>query len=202
MKRLFWALAIFAAVGFAISVVGTRQNPASNSTQNENDQVALTAAQQLNSQWKNTYDKTGHFPERQNPAFHKEMLEQLRQISFRHPNDLSAKELLNEYLNRQEKINATLARIEKVRIENDASGRKSFSENLDTTFLKAGRDVHISVSGPKNTILRINYVLLNRPAVYQIQNETDFLERAWRAGFKRVILGDGYTSAWEFKAPR
>ena len=64
------------------------------------------------------------------------------------------------------------------RIINDADGRKGFADILDTTFLKAGRDASFKVSGTKNTTLEMIYILVNRPLVYQITNESKFLENA------------------------
>jgi hypothetical protein len=60
------------------------------------------------------------------------------------------------------------------------------------------------VSGPKNTVLEVEYVLFNRPAIYQLQNETQFFQNAWDAGFKKVILrnGSGYGgNSWVFTTP-
>jgi hypothetical protein len=39
--------------------------------------------------------------------------------------------------------------------------------------------------------LEMVYILVNRPLVYQITNESKFLENAWNAGFKRVIFRSG-----------
>jgi len=44
--------------------------------------------------------------------------------------------------------------------------------------LKAGRDASFKVSGTKNTTLEMIYILVNRPLVYQITNESKFLENA------------------------
>jgi hypothetical protein len=49
------------------------------------------------------------------------------------------------------------------------------------------------------------YILINRPAVYQIVNDTKFLQNAWNAGFKKVIFRSGYgygSNLWIYDAPK
>lgn len=185
-------------------IIKEQTQKAKAQTQKEKDAIAIEAAKQLNEQWEKSFDKTGEYPERQNPAFHSAMLGVVEAIYRRDARVAEAKELQDKMRARQLKIDENEKILRKQRLANDVDGRKRFADNLDTTFLKAGRDAHFRVSGPKSTTLEVTYVLINRPAVYQITNETNFLQDAWSAGFKRVIFrsGLGYGSdAWTYDAP-
>ena len=83
-----------------------------------------------------------------------------------------------------------------MQLANDASGRKAYAERLETNFLKDGRDAVFTVSGPKNTVLTMKYVLINRPFVYKIQNESTFISDAKERGFAKVVLTDGFSNSW------
>ena len=173
-------------------------------TQKEKDANAIEAAKQFNEQWEKSFDKTGKYPERQDPAFHSAMLNIVGAIYRRDARAAEAKELRDKFWERQKKIDDNEERLRKQRIENDASGRKQFADNLETTFLKGGRDLRTHVNGPKNTILDVQYVLFNRPAIYQLQNDTQFFQNAWAAGFKKIILRNGVaygSDSWAFTAP-
>ena len=56
-------------------------------------------------------------------------------------------------------------------------------------------------SGPKSTILKFRYVLLNRPFLHKILNETDILKASERAGFKTVVFTDGYNQSASYSLP-
>jgi hypothetical protein len=53
-------------------------------------------------------------------------------------------------------------------------------------------DAHISTSGAKSTTLVIRFVLVGRPFVYNLMNETQFLENAKNAGFTNTHFTNGY----------
>ena len=165
----------------------------------------VIAAAQLNEQWEKTFDKTGKYPERQDPSAHYAVYGTVLRVPEDSESYPAARALVDKFANRQPKIDAQERRAKADRISNDAEGRKRFADTLDTTFLKAGRDATFSVSGPKNNVLEMVYILINRPAVYQIVNDTKFLQNAWNAGFKKVIFRSGYgygSSSWTYDAPK
>lgn len=165
----------------------------------------VIAAAQLNEQWEKTFDKTGKYPERQDPSAHYAVYGALLRIPEDSESYSAARALVDKFATRQIKIDSQERKTEAERIANDSEGRKRFADTFDITFLKAGRDASFKVSGPKNTVLELVYILINRPAVYQIINGTKFLDNAWNAGFKKVIFRSGYgygSTSWTYEAPK
>jgi hypothetical protein len=209
MGRGFIGLCIVLAVGgFIAANIDTK--PASISQRATVIPAAdhantVIAAAQLNEQWEKTFDKSGKYPERQDPGFHRMAYGSLMNIPLGDENYKAARLLVDKFASRQLKIDASERKVKIDRIANDAEGRKRFADTLDTTFLKAGRDASFKVLGPKNTTLEMVYVLVNRPMVYQITNDSKFLENSWNAGFKKVIFRSGYgygSNAWTYDAPK
>lgn len=164
----------------------------------------VVAADQLNGIWAATFDKTGEFPPGQQATVHADALKALIRIPTNSEHYEKASELRIAFATRQVRINDAERRRRLAAVENDIEGRKRFAKNIDITFLKAGSDVGVAASGPKNTVLTISYVLMNRPLVYQIETQSRFLQNAWDAGFKKVILTDGRSfgaNVWTFEAP-
>ncbi|MGB8399838.1 hypothetical protein [Bradyrhizobium sp.] len=196
---LLIVLAIFWFIGSANQSTSTTKLPPADHAN------TVVAAAQLNEQWEKTFDKTGKYPDRQDPSAHYAVYGALLRIPEDSQSYSAARGLVDKFSSRQLKIDAQERRAKAERIGNDAEGRKRFADTLDTTFLKAGRDASFKVSGPKNTVLEMVYILVNRPAVYQIANDTKFLENAWNAGFKKVIFRSGYgygSNSWTYDAPK
>ena len=82
--------------------------------------------------------------------------------------------------------------------EDDVGGRKQFATLMENSFLKKGMDVQVSTSGPKGTTLTIRYILMSRPIVYQVINETDFIKNRRSDGFKKAVFTDGYNKTWTY----
>lgn len=78
----------------------------------------------------------------------------------------------------------------------DAARRKSFARHAEEGLLSKGYDASVWVGGPENRTLRVTYVLMSRPLVYQLTNEHGFLELAEAQGFRKVIFADGYNWRW------
>jgi hypothetical protein len=209
MGRGFIGLCIILAVGGFIAanidVKPVSINPKAAVIAAPDHANTVIAASQLNEQWEKTFDKTGKFPERQDPVFHRAVYGSLLNIPLGDENYKAARMLADRFANRQPKIDAVERKARLERVANDVDGRKRFANNLDTNFLKDGRDAHFTVAGSKNTTLEMNYVLINRPFVYKITNETQFLQDAWAAGFKKVIFRSGYgygSNAWTYDVPK
>jgi hypothetical protein len=67
---------------------------------------------------------------------------------------------------------------EEQRIGNDSAGRKRFAEELESRFLTEWRDAKFRVSGDKNTVLTMTYVLVSCPFVHNLSNDGKFLAGA------------------------
>jgi len=80
-------------------------------------------------------------------------------------------------------------------LEENVDGRKEFVRKLENDFLGNGVDVRLTTSGAKGTILNLRYVLVSRPLLYKLANESTFLENAKHVGFARVHFTDGYGAA-------
>ncbi|TAK47210.1 MAG: hypothetical protein EPO23_12255 [Xanthobacteraceae bacterium] len=211
MKKILFIVAVICVLIFVVLKQKDRlgftpeAQQTSQESSAEQDENSLSAAIQLNAQWEETFDKTGKFPDRQDPAFHTKFVELLAFISPRSPSYAAAQALREKFEVRQKKINNILAAQRRDAIKADSEGRVRVANTFEETFLKKGLDVSITVSGRKNTTLEISYVLMNRPLVYKITNEFGFLERAWNLGFEKVILSNGYglyTNRWVYEVPK
>lgn len=77
-------------------------------------------------------------------------------------------------------------------LEDDVGGRKEFVHKLESNFLKNGMDVRLTTGGAEATILNFRYVLVGRPFLYKLANESALLQNAKRVGFTRVHFTGGY----------
>jgi hypothetical protein len=80
--------------------------------------------------------------------------------------------------------------------EDDVTGRKEYASDLETRYLKAGTDMHISTAGAKGTTLVIRYVLIGRPFVFNTLSDEKIVENWKGAGFSGVRFTDGYSQTW------
>src|SRR5262249_61731989 len=82
-------------------------------------------------------------------------------------------------------------------LKRDVVGREQWADEMERGMLRKGFDVHITLSGADKTVMTMQYVLLSRPTVYQLQ-ESDFFSTMKKRGFKKAILTDGYGRSWTF----
>lgn len=75
-------------------------------------------------------------------------------------------------------------------------GRILVARTLENSMLAQGYDMEISAIGPGHTTLRIKYVLADRPFAYQTANSREITGTARDAGFKRILLYDGFDESW------
>jgi hypothetical protein len=68
----------------------------SSESQAEKDKTLVEAAAQLNDQWKSTFDKTGKFPEKQDPGWHKLIYGKLLYVTQDSPSYTAARKLIDE----------------------------------------------------------------------------------------------------------
>jgi len=74
--------------------------------------------------------------------------------------------------------------------------RKKFAEQYESALLDKGLDVHATVVGGAAETLKIKWVLISRPLVHKLTNDSDFISKLRNLGFKKLILSDGYDSSW------
>lgn len=80
-----------------------------------------------------------------------------------------------------------------------AGVRKQFAEELEQNMLAQGDDVSIAAVGPNSETLRIRWVLIDRPFVYKFINQSTVqVQMIKAAGFKKLILTDGYDKSWSY----
>ena len=72
-----------------------------------------------------------------------------------------------------------------------STSRSVFASTMEETFMKKGLDIRFTTSGPENKILRLTYVLMSQPMVYQFQNEMKLPVMAQGIGFSRIIYSNG-----------
>lgn len=71
------------------------------------------------------------------------------------------------------------------------------AEKIERVFLSNGMDARVYVSGKENTVLTVEYVLLNRAFAYKMTNEGDFYENTKKAGFKKLVF-DNKETTWTY----
>ena len=77
-----------------------------------------------------------------------------------------------------------------------AFARQYYSDELEKVYLSKGMDVEVSVSGTDNTTIKLKYVLMSRPLVYQMTNDSSVTGKLRELGFKKIIFTDGYRNTW------
>jgi hypothetical protein len=78
----------------------------------------------------------------------------------------------------------------------DIAAREYAAKEMERRFLDRGLDAHITAVGKDKTTLRLKYVLVSRPMVHQLANDTATMQSLRKAGFKKLILDDGYREQW------
>jgi hypothetical protein len=70
--------------------------------------------------------------------------------------------------------------------------RKRHADEMESRFLSAGMDMHVYAEGDAATTLRLRYILMSRPLIFKLTNETKMREDARSLGFERIVFADGY----------
>lgn len=78
------------------------------------------------------------------------------------------------------------------------AARKSHAEQMEDRFLTAGFDMHVYAEGDAATTLRLRYVLMSRPVIYKLVNETKLREDARRLGFRRIVFASGHDTPYVY----
>lgn len=103
-----------------------------------------------------------------------------------------------EYPEAQRLMKETLRRESEIERLTKIAARQLVVEQMEKRMLSAGHDFSFTLSGSEKKVLTVKYVLMSRPLVYQVTNESDFLSSLRDAGFTKVIFTDGYYERWSF----
>jgi len=74
--------------------------------------------------------------------------------------------------------------------------RKEIAAGLERQYLDNGADVYVTTSGSNHTTLRIKWVLMSRPEVYDTINRTREMDTFKALGFKEIVFSNGFGDAW------
>ncbi|MBN5173055.1 hypothetical protein JY430_13115 [Stenotrophomonas maltophilia] len=66
--------------------------------------------------------------------------------------------------------------------------RALFASTTEESFIRRGMDARVTAGGAEQATLQLNYVLMSRPLVYQITNESPIRQEARSLGFKRIVF--------------
>ncbi len=80
--------------------------------------------------------------------------------------------------------------------ENDILRREVLAKILEEKMLKTGQDYSINAIGENKDTLKIKHVFINRPFVHNFTNNNEMTMKLKNAGFKKLILTDGFDSTW------
>lgn len=78
------------------------------------------------------------------------------------------------------------------------AARRAFGKQYEATLLGQGIDARVSVRGAQATTLRLEWILANRPLVYQFGQNGETMEFLRSMGFRRLEITDGYNDSWAF----
>lgn len=98
---------------------------------------------------------------------------------------------MREDIERAEK--ADRVETEKAAQVTGAKNRKAKAEEMETLFLKQGIDMKVRASGPFNTTLTFEWILIGRPWVFKFYEDSPEMQKTFRdAGFKKIVFLDGH----------
>ena len=85
---------------------------------------------------------------------------------------------------------------ERLQISDSEIGRERYADALTKRFSATWRTVKFHVSGPKNTTLHMQDVLVNRSFVDDLLRDGKFVDDARAVGFRRLSFADGFGNTW------
>ena len=75
-------------------------------------------------------------------------------------------------------------------------GRDTMAKTIENGMLSQGYNIDVNAIGPNHTVLRIKYILVNKAFAYQTAHSSEIIDSARAAGFKKLVLTDGYDEQW------
>lgn len=73
--------------------------------------------------------------------------------------------------------------------------RYAFASALEEAYMKNGINIQTSVVGKTKKTLRMEYALMSEPFIYNLRNTANLDDKARDAGFKKMILTNGFESS-------
>jgi hypothetical protein len=70
------------------------------------------------------------------------------------------------------------------------TARRDYADQLEQSLLSRGLDAHVTVVGQEKDTLRISWVAMSRPVVYNMINSDGMQSQVPSLGFKKVIMTD------------
>jgi hypothetical protein len=119
----------------------------------------------------------------------------LEKVAAESPEYPKARALLESFKRREHDSEAAAKAVFAKFVEDDVDGRKQFVRETTTNFLKAGMDVTLTTTGAKATTLTFRYVLVSRPFLYKLMNDTQFIENCKSVGFTSIYFTDGHDAS-------
>jgi hypothetical protein len=84
----------------------------------------------------------------------------------------------------------------RLQITDSDIGRELYAEALAKRFSTSWRTVKFHVSGPKNTTLHMQDVLVNRLFIDDLVRDGKLIDEARAMGFRRISFADGFGNTW------
>jgi hypothetical protein len=75
-------------------------------------------------------------------------------------------------------------------------GRDLMAKSIEDSMLAEGYDIDVNAVGGNHTTLRIKFILVNKAFAYQMAHSSEIIDNARAAGFKKIVLTDGYDEQW------
>jgi hypothetical protein len=85
---------------------------------------------------------------------------------------------------------------EATKLAGTAAERRMFARNLEYRLLDRGMNVTVTTQGSNATTLRLEYILVSKVLVHQLEKDGSLLEEIRQQGFRRFVLTDGYDETW------
>lgn len=75
-------------------------------------------------------------------------------------------------------------------------GRDALAKSMENSMLSEGYNMDVNAVGANHTTLRIKYILVSKAFAYQMSQSSEIVSNARAAGFKKIVLTDGYDEQW------
>lgn len=76
--------------------------------------------------------------------------------------------------------------------------RRAVAKKFQEMFLDEGLNFYVSLSGPDDTILTLEWALMGRPFVYKFM-KSDAVNTLRECGFKQVVFDNGLYEDWRLR---
>lgn len=74
--------------------------------------------------------------------------------------------------------------------------RDQMAKTIESKMLDEGYDMEVKATGTGKTTLYIKYILVGKVFVHQFEKQDEIFRMARGAGFKKIVVTDGYDASW------